>query len=289
MVAFRSRVSIRGFDIDGLGEPASPLPRAVILRGATSLSQERGIPPPVAEPDSGVAATGPGDMPPAQAQHSGKRVAWGGIWSIAGFASRQVVRFGSNLLLTRFLDRRGPGLVAIVWPVVLGVHILFTDFGIGQSIIQNPRGEERAFRNTAWTIQAARGLGLSLVLVRDRPVRRRLLRPAGARCDGRGRRPRDRSRRLRGDVTARARSEPRRASGRDAGTGLADRRHCVRRRLGPDPSDTVGADRLDAGRPAHEDHRQPSAARDRRPARLGSGVLRVRSSILGSGSSSARC
>ena len=46
---------------------------------------------------------------------------------------------------------------------------MFTDFGIGQSIIQNPRGEERAFRNTAWTIQAARGLGLWLVLIAIAP------------------------------------------------------------------------------------------------------------------------
>ncbi len=287
MVAFRSRVSIRGFDIRAGGH-LSLLPRAVILRGATSLSQERGIPPPVAEPDSGVAATGPGDTPSAQAQHSGKRVAWGGIWSIAGFASRQVVRFGSNLLLTRFLDRQDYGLVAIVWPVVLGVH-LFTDFGIGQSIIQNPRGEERAFRNTAWTIQAARGLGLWLVLVAiapfvadfyDQPILAAMIAVAGlgialGGLEATSLHVRSRNLDVRSVVSLELVSQL-------CGTG-------VRGRLGADPPDTVGPDRLDAGGAAHEDDRQPLDARDRRPVRMDTPRRRGRSSTSGSGSSSARC
>lgn len=35
--------------------------------------------------------------------------------------------------------------------------------GIQQAFIQNPRGDERAFLNTAWTIRAARGVVLWLI------------------------------------------------------------------------------------------------------------------------------
>ena len=39
---------------------------------------------------------------------------------------------------------------------------MFSDIGIGPSIIQNERGEEPLFLNTAWTIQVLRGVGIWL-------------------------------------------------------------------------------------------------------------------------------
>jgi O-antigen/teichoic acid export membrane protein len=45
---------------------------------------------------------------------------------------------------------------------ILGLH-LFSDLGIGPSLIQNKRGEEQDFINTAYTLQVIRGLGLWLV------------------------------------------------------------------------------------------------------------------------------
>ena len=40
---------------------------------------------------------------------------------------------------------------------------MFSDVGIGPSLVQHPRGSETAFRNTAWTIQVVRGALLTLV------------------------------------------------------------------------------------------------------------------------------
>ena len=40
---------------------------------------------------------------------------------------------------------------------------MLSDVGIQQAFIQNPRGDERAFLNTAWTIRAARGVVLWLI------------------------------------------------------------------------------------------------------------------------------
>jgi O-antigen/teichoic acid export membrane protein len=42
---------------------------------------------------------------------------------------------------------------------------LFSHIGLEDSVIQNPRGDEEPFLNTAWTIQVLRGIGLWLVMM----------------------------------------------------------------------------------------------------------------------------
>ena len=50
---------------------------------------------------------------------------------------------------------------ALVGVILIGLA-LFSDFGIGPSIMPNKRGDAPALLNTAWTIQVLRGAGLSL-------------------------------------------------------------------------------------------------------------------------------
>lgn len=78
------------------------------------------------------------------------------IWTIFGYGASQLLRFCSNLILTRLLVPEYFGLMAVVNTLVIGLE-LFSDVGIGQSIIQNKRGDDPAFINTAWTIQVIRG------------------------------------------------------------------------------------------------------------------------------------
>jgi O-antigen/teichoic acid export membrane protein len=85
----------------------------------------------------------------------------GTIWTIAGYGAGQILRFGSNLILTRLVAPEVFGLMALVYIFITGLH-LFSDIGIGPSIIQNKRGEEPDFYNTAWTMQVVRGVGLWL-------------------------------------------------------------------------------------------------------------------------------
>ena len=85
----------------------------------------------------------------------------GTIWTIAGYGAGQILRFGSNLILTRLVAPDVFGLMALVYVFITGLH-LFSDIGIGPSIIQNKRGEEPDFYNTAWTMQVVRGVGLWL-------------------------------------------------------------------------------------------------------------------------------
>lgn len=82
-------------------------------------------------------------------------------WTIVGFGSSMVLRFASNLILARLLLPESFGLMALVNVFIMGLH-LFSDVGLGPSIIQNKRGDDPTFINTAWTIQAIRGVALWL-------------------------------------------------------------------------------------------------------------------------------
>jgi O-antigen/teichoic acid export membrane protein len=81
----------------------------------------------------------------------------GAIWTILNYGTAQIIRFGSNLILTRLLIPEYFGLISVVHTLRIGLE-LFSDLGIGQSIINSKRGDEPAFLNTAWTLQAIRGL-----------------------------------------------------------------------------------------------------------------------------------
>jgi O-antigen/teichoic acid export membrane protein len=83
------------------------------------------------------------------------------IWTTGGYASFMVLRFGSNLVLTRLLVPEMFGLMTLVNMFMQGLQ-MFSDVGVGPAIIQNERGDERRFLNTAWTIQVMRGATLFL-------------------------------------------------------------------------------------------------------------------------------
>ncbi|BAZ44097.1 hypothetical protein NIES4102_11030 [Chondrocystis sp. NIES-4102] len=85
----------------------------------------------------------------------------GTIWTMAGYGMSQALRLGSNLILTRLLVPELFGLMALVNVFIIGLT-LFSDIGIRPSIIQNKRGDEPIFLNTAWTIQIIRSVGIWL-------------------------------------------------------------------------------------------------------------------------------
>jgi len=70
-----------------------------------------------------------------------------------------VVRLASNLALTRLLAPEDFGVMALVGVFVQGLH-MFSDLGIGPSIVQHKDGDEPTFVRTAFTIQALRGAWL---------------------------------------------------------------------------------------------------------------------------------
>lgn len=86
----------------------------------------------------------------------------GAFWTVVGYGGSQVLRFASSLILTRLLFPELFGLMGIVNIFIIGLQ-LFSDVGIGLNIVQNKRGDEPEFYNTAWTIQVVRGFGLWLM------------------------------------------------------------------------------------------------------------------------------
>ena len=79
-----------------------------------------------------------------------------GSWVVFGHLSSQVLRLGSNLILTRLLVPEMFGIMAIVTVIMSGLA-MFSDVGLLQNIVQSKRGEETDYLNTAWTIQIIRG------------------------------------------------------------------------------------------------------------------------------------
>lgn len=92
------------------------------------------------------------------------RAVRGTLLTILNFGGQNFLRLASNLILTRLLFPEAFGLMALVGVVLTGVT-MFSDLGLHHSIIQDKRGEERAFLDTAWTFQIIRGVGLAIAVM----------------------------------------------------------------------------------------------------------------------------
>lgn len=86
----------------------------------------------------------------------------GTAFTFVGFGAQMFLRLLSNLILTRLLFPEAFGLMALVMVFMTGLE-MFTDTGIQTSVVQNRRGAEPAFLNTAWSLQILRGLLLCLL------------------------------------------------------------------------------------------------------------------------------
>lgn len=79
-----------------------------------------------------------------------------------GFGGSNLLRLGGNLILTRLLFPEAFGIMALIQVVMAGLN-MFSDLGIHASIVQNKRGDDQKFLDTAWVMQIARGVILWLV------------------------------------------------------------------------------------------------------------------------------
>jgi O-antigen/teichoic acid export membrane protein len=81
-------------------------------------------------------------------------------WMTMSYGTVQLLRLANNVILARILAPPIFGLMAVVNAIRTGVELL-SDVGIMQNIISSPRGEDPLFYDTAWTLQALRGLVLA--------------------------------------------------------------------------------------------------------------------------------
>lgn len=75
-----------------------------------------------------------------------------------------VLRLVSSIVLSRLFAPELFGVLALVTTIVTGMY-LFSHIGLQDSIIQDPRGDNMTFLNTAWTVQVVRGIGLFLITI----------------------------------------------------------------------------------------------------------------------------
>ncbi len=86
------------------------------------------------------------------------------LWTILEYGSGMGLRVVSSLVLTRLLLPAVFGEMTLLTTLIIGLTLL-SDIGLAPSVVQSPRGDEPAFLNTAWTIQAIRGFVIWLCAV----------------------------------------------------------------------------------------------------------------------------
>ncbi len=86
----------------------------------------------------------------------------GTMLTMLAFGGTNALRLASNLILTRILFPEAFGMMALVQVFITGLR-MFSDTGIRTSIMQNKRGDDPDFLNTAWTLQIIRGVILWLL------------------------------------------------------------------------------------------------------------------------------
>lgn len=108
------------------------------------------------------------DIPPEDADAEApeppsmhKKAVKGTFWSVLGQIVKNLLRLGSNVLLTRLLTAEDYAISTLVNTVIIGLEMV-SDIGIEASIIQSDKGEEESFLDTAFTAQVLRGLVLFL-------------------------------------------------------------------------------------------------------------------------------
>ena len=80
-----------------------------------------------------------------------------------GMFGNNALRLAGNLVLTRILFPEAFGIMALVQVFMTGIK-MFSDIGINGSIIQNARGDDPVFLDTAWVFQIIRGVLIWLLV-----------------------------------------------------------------------------------------------------------------------------
>lgn len=80
-------------------------------------------------------------------------------WLTITYIAQQLLRLVTNVILAWLLAPALLGTMLLINTLRTGGELL-TDVGVGQSIVNNRRGNDPVFYNTAWTIQIIRGLVL---------------------------------------------------------------------------------------------------------------------------------
>jgi O-antigen/teichoic acid export membrane protein len=75
----------------------------------------------------------------------------------ASFALQAVIRLGSSMILTRFLNPEAYGIITIILSIAFVIELL-ADINVTLFIIRDENGEQPRYLNTAWTMRLGRAV-----------------------------------------------------------------------------------------------------------------------------------
>jgi O-antigen/teichoic acid export membrane protein len=84
------------------------------------------------------------------------------FWSVLEYGSGNILRMVSSLVLTRLLLPAYFGEMTLLVTMIGGINLL-SDIGLAPSVIQSSRGDDPLFLDTAFSLQAIRGVALWIV------------------------------------------------------------------------------------------------------------------------------
>lgn len=96
------------------------------------------------------------------------RVIHGGMWLGVGSCIEQGLRFLRNIILARLLTPQAFGIMAIILAVDTFFES-FTEIGIKEAIVQNPKGNDHTYLNGAWWLAFIRSIILYLIVFASAP------------------------------------------------------------------------------------------------------------------------
>lgn len=93
-----------------------------------------------------------------------KKIFIASFWVILIFGLSQLVRLGSNLIVTRLLVPEMFGVMAVVNVVIFGIA-MFTDLGLWAFIVRHKNPDDPHLLNVVWTLQVVRGWLMFVVVL----------------------------------------------------------------------------------------------------------------------------
>jgi len=82
-------------------------------------------------------------------------------WTLLGHFASQLLRFGSNLILTRLLAPDLYGVMSVGYMLFTGLGMI-SDLGLGAVVARSHRGDDPTFLNVVWIAQIGRGVLMTL-------------------------------------------------------------------------------------------------------------------------------
>ncbi len=83
------------------------------------------------------------------------------MWTIGLYAGSLAVKFSTSIFLSRLLGAEILGVMVVAQAVRVGAQ-LFADLGLEQHTIHYAKGDDPDYLNTAWSVQIARGMIMSV-------------------------------------------------------------------------------------------------------------------------------